>query len=341
MFNLNLETNEILLSSIVNPYRPACPSNDSSRIISTYLNGTEYKTRSVSTGDDYPHWWVRLTTDLILADFITDQGEEKEKSLLSPSPRQDQSVQTDIEKFRPSSSSRIQKSSSSSTTNNHYELIDDENNAKRPTSSKQFEADYNTFVSSLNQHQQSSTPESYNHRIRCHSSSNETTRSRKKSSESESTTVIASLLERYERTLRQRQRAFAIINDQLLDIDDVLQHYRDKMYDSTTERSNTVNKLSHYLLCIMVRKGEGGEREKKRKKHFTFSTLSGLYIIIHFFFIRESISSPFTVNQKKRLWLCIFFVLFFTYTESGDASLSTYSIVIDSIKRRSIIDNSY
>jgi hypothetical protein len=123
MFNLNLETNEILLSSIVNPYRPACQSNDSSRIISNYLNGTEYKTRSVSTGDDYPHWWLRLTTDLILADFITDQGEEKEKSLPSPSPRQDQSVQTDIEKSRPSSSS--------GTTNNHYELTDDENNAKR------------------------------------------------------------------------------------------------------------------------------------------------------------------------------------------------------------------
>ena len=39
-----------------------------------------------------------------------------------------------------------------------------------------------------------------------------------------------------------------------LDIDDLLSHYRDKMQNLSTEQSNTVNKLSHDLLCIIDRK---------------------------------------------------------------------------------------
>jgi hypothetical protein len=137
MFNLHLEKNEILLSSIVNPYLRVLPANNLSEIISSYRNGIEYKHRAISTGDDYPPWWIQLTTDLILSDLITNQTEEKEKYRLPPSPRQDQSVQTDVEKSRLSStsrSSRAPKSSSSTTTDNHYELIDefdDGNNAKR------------------------------------------------------------------------------------------------------------------------------------------------------------------------------------------------------------------
>lgn len=136
MFNLNLETNEILLSSIVNPYLRAISSDNISETISTYQNGIEYKHRGVSTGDDYPPWWLRLTTDLLLADYITNQGEEKEKYQPPPSPRQDQSVQTDVEKSRVSSSSRSSRNlkSSSSTASNHYEYIDetdDGNNSKR------------------------------------------------------------------------------------------------------------------------------------------------------------------------------------------------------------------
>jgi len=136
MFNLNLETNEILLSSIVNPYLRVLSSNNLSETISFYRNGIKYKHQAVSTGDDYPPWWLQLTTDLILSDLITNQNWEKEKYRPSPSPRQDQSVQTDVEKSRPSSSrsSRVPKSSASTTTSTHYELIDetdDGNNAKR------------------------------------------------------------------------------------------------------------------------------------------------------------------------------------------------------------------
>lgn len=137
MFNLNLETNEILLSSIVNPYARAISSNNFSETITFHRNGIEYKHQSVSTGDDYPPWWLRLTTDLIVSEIITKQGEEKEKYQPPPSPRQDQSVQTDVEKSRISSSSRSSrffKSSSSTTTSNHYEFIDetdDGNNSKR------------------------------------------------------------------------------------------------------------------------------------------------------------------------------------------------------------------
>lgn len=139
MFNLNLETNEILLSSIVNPYLRALSSNNLNETITIYRNGIEYKHRSTSTGDDYPHWWVCLTTDLILSDIITNQNEEKEKYILPPSPhRQDQSIQTDFEKSRPTSSTRSSRfpktSSSSATTSNHYEIIDeidDGNNTKR------------------------------------------------------------------------------------------------------------------------------------------------------------------------------------------------------------------
>ena len=78
-----------------------------------------------------------MTTDLILSDLITNQNEEKEKFIPPPSPRQDQSVQTDVEKSRPTSStrsSRFPKSSSSTTTSNHYQLVDeieDGNNTKR------------------------------------------------------------------------------------------------------------------------------------------------------------------------------------------------------------------
>jgi hypothetical protein len=138
MFNLNLETNQLLLSSIANPYLRALPSNSLSETITIHRNGIEYKHRSISTGDDYPHWWLRLTTDTILSGLITNQNEEKEKFIPSPSPRQDQSVQTDVEKSRTlssSKSSRIQKTSSSTTTtSNHYQFIDetdDRNNAKR------------------------------------------------------------------------------------------------------------------------------------------------------------------------------------------------------------------
>jgi hypothetical protein len=275
MYNLNLETNEILLSSIVNPYLRVLSSDYPTDTIPIYRNGSQYKHQSTSTGDDYPLWWLQLTTDRILSDVITNQTEEKEKYLPPPSPRQDQSVQTDVEKSRPTSSSRsshIQKSSSSATSN-HYQLIDeidDGNNSKRIlpfpdhnitdyqienlntriTSSKQSETDYATSFLSLHK-QSSSTLDHHSYHTACHLCLNDAVRARTKSSESTSTSLLASLLERYEITLRQRHRAIAIVNDELLDIDDVLKRYRDKLHGSSLVRSSTVSKLAHYLLCIM------------------------------------------------------------------------------------------
>jgi hypothetical protein len=290
MFNLNLETNELLLSSIVNPYQRALSSTSITETISFYRHGIEYKHRAISTGDDFPHWWLRLTTDLLLSDSITNQTEEKEKPKFPPpSPRQDQSVQTDLEKSRPTSStrsSRIPKSSSSTTTSTHYEFIDeidDGNNAKRIltysgnnshrigshssdgqfenvsihnhrspnrqlTLSKHSDSDYHTFITTLNEQQQSySTPEHHHHhhtRVICPCSSNDITRVRTKTSESTTTVLLASLLERYEKTLRERQRAMAIANEQLVDIDDVLRRYRGKTENSAvTTQSNTAMEL--------------------------------------------------------------------------------------------------
>jgi len=100
-------------------------------------------------------------------------------------------------------------------------------------------------------------------------------RTRTKSSESTSTTLLASLLERYERTLRQRQRAFAIVNDELLDIDHVLKRYREKTQNSLTTQSNKVKK---FLLknCYVLWIEKKSEERKERKKHFSLSTLSRL-----------------------------------------------------------------
>ncbi len=41
--------------------------------------------------------------------------------------------------------------------------------------------------------------------------------------------MLATLFERYQRTLQQRQRVTTIVNDQLLDIEDILQRYRKKL----------------------------------------------------------------------------------------------------------------
>jgi len=84
---------------------------------------------------------------------------------------------------------------------------------------------------------------------------NDTTQVRTKSSESSSTTLLVSLLERYEKTLRERQRAMTIANEQLLDIDGVLKRYRGKIENPTTTQSNRVMKFffssSNHLLCII------------------------------------------------------------------------------------------
>ena len=110
--------------------------------------GMAYSNQSVSTGDDYPHWWVQLPTNVLLSNRITNQGEKKAPSLPTPSPGQqlDQSIQTEIEENfetkneqpRPQSasthSSQMQKSTSSIAMHESYEIIDqdnDGNNSRR------------------------------------------------------------------------------------------------------------------------------------------------------------------------------------------------------------------
>ena len=121
---------------------------------------------------------------------------------------------------------------------------------KQLTSPKQCENDYHTVVSSLNCHQKHScaTPDYLNSRRSYHCCCNNT--SRTKSSESASTKLLANLLERYERTLRERQRAITIINNELLDIDGVLEYYREKIRNLSSIQSNRVSELSYYLLRI-------------------------------------------------------------------------------------------
>jgi len=298
MFNLNLETNENLLSSIVNPYVYRDAPHSSWEITSLYRRGVECINRSVSTGDDYPQWWLQLSTNVILSNQLTKQGEAKEivkekvlpsqssplnfVSSLPPPPirlLQEQSVQTESEKsvqteveqvVRPSStrSSRVRNSSSSMTMSNHYQFIDeidDGNNDQRnvpfpdyrqrndshgdlesrssdfapeysfhpvhhqqrirraTTSSKHSDTDYNAFASALD-HRPYSTPD---HQLQ--SSTNEQKLNRSKTSQdASSTSVLSALFERYERTLKVRQRPIAVVNDELFDIDDVLKYYRQK-----------------------------------------------------------------------------------------------------------------
>lgn len=151
LFNLDIQTNESLLSPVVNQYRRASVSSISWERRKSFRHGREYLDQCVATGDDYPLWWLQLSTNVLLSTQITNQSEEKKKISPSPipSPRQqqqlDQSIQTDIEpdsdhdldKTRPPSStrsSRIQKSSSSITINDTYEIIDqtnDGNNSRR------------------------------------------------------------------------------------------------------------------------------------------------------------------------------------------------------------------
>jgi len=218
----------------------------------TIHKGIEYISRSVSTGDDYPQWWLQLSTNVILSDHITNQNEEKKTFSSFSSPRQfHQSIQTDTE------SSYIQKSLSSVRINDNYQIIDqidDGNNSRRflPShlndyqinilpnddynrlqSSEQFNPDSNTLSLALNHQTYSTSDPSNIQDTQYHYGTHQTNRQiRTKTSENTSTTILPILLERYKRTLQERQRTTAIVNDQFLDIDDILKRYRQKIQNS-------------------------------------------------------------------------------------------------------------
>lgn len=98
----------------------------------------------------------------------------------------------------------------------------------------------------MNPHQQQSYSTSYpeSHLLGCCNFSNDTVKTRTKSSESTSTLLLTNLLERYERSLRERQKAITIVNNELLDIDDVVKYYRQKLSSSSLKQSNAVSKVS-------------------------------------------------------------------------------------------------
>ena len=105
------------------------------------------------------------------------------------------------------------------------------------TLSKQSETDSHTFALGLNQ-QSYSTPEPRHIHVPSYSFTDET--NRRIRTESTSTILLPTLLERYERTLRERQRAIAIVKDELIDIGDVLTYYREKMQDPIKTQSDRV-----------------------------------------------------------------------------------------------------
>ena len=133
MFNLHLETNEILLSTIVDPYRLALPSDEPFQRRFIDRRGIERRHQSVSTGDDYPRCWLRLSTDQLLTDEIFDRNDEtnsKEKRPPSPfrSPRLERVAQTDPPRSRslspPLRLPTIQRSSPRTTIINRFEIVD-------------------------------------------------------------------------------------------------------------------------------------------------------------------------------------------------------------------------
>ena len=264
MFNLNFETNEILLSSIVNPYHRVQKSDISKANSSFRSNGKEYHHRSISTGDDYPNRWNQLSTDFLLSN---DSNEEEKKICSSPHR------------------TYLQRDCSSSSTMNHYQIIDEidhpvENlstsfssnrTPRNTTSSKYSDAGYQTFVSSVD-HQQNlsySTPDQRH----CQSSSK----------------LLNDLLERYERTLRERQRAFTFVDDQLLDIDDVLKRYREKLVKPSVIQSKSVRRRIFLLILCYV--FDQWKEEKKTERSTSLSRpCQNFRFQVIFFFTRINFS---------------------------------------------------
>ena len=139
LYNLNLQTNENLLSSIVNPYNRKDLSDYIWENIKFVRNGIEYSNKSVSTGDDYPQWWAQISTNVLLSNYITNQGEKKKQSSPVSTPRQqlDQSIQTEVEQNFDTETEKPRPQSASTRSSRiieNYEIIDqtnDGNNSRR------------------------------------------------------------------------------------------------------------------------------------------------------------------------------------------------------------------
>lgn len=112
-------------------------------------------------------------------------------------------------------------------------------------SSKQSDTGYNTIASNFDQLSHS-TYDRYTMQSPLNASFYENSQKvPTKSPEPASTTVLATLLERYEKTLRERQRTIAMLDNELLDIDDVIKHYREKIRTFDTNQVNLVRKQNY------------------------------------------------------------------------------------------------
>lgn len=304
MFNLNLETNEILLSSIVNPYHRT-HSSTRERDLSTIRwndNGIRCRDVSICTGDDYPHWWTHLSTTKLLSDRCEVEDEEKNKFNRSSSPRFDQSIQTD----HPSK----QRLSSSSTTLNHYQIIDDSHqqrssprvkssfffieleqkkrffvqidhrlNFNRSTlqipsrnSSKQSDTGYNTFASSFTQGGGGGGDQS----VHLHTEQDE--QRQRLHSDTSSTTLIHQLFERYEKSLKDREE------------NDLLQRYRKQRDEQFNPlKSTRVRRISLLVFFFSLSLSNNLKMKKKESKHFNSLTLQSLRISIENSFLHFSL----------------------------------------------------
>lgn len=317
MYNLNLQTNENLLSPVANPNIHYNGPPTTWEINSFDQAGRQHKNQSISTGDDYPQWWLQLSTNIILSERITRQGETKlieeqrippasPLPVVLPSPRSvhEQSVQTDVttspakDRRSPSKSTHVSNASSPLNMSSQYQFIDyyddGNNNFRLPvypehrsrveeeflsrnfdrhfsvrlcfqhdsqtdnavrgneysngyvinpdserkhrttSTSKHSETDYNTFASDLNRGGYS-TPDNRRLSVSQHTSFNEAKANSSRRTPNPAANVsVDDLLERYERTFRDRQRALTIINNQSMFIDDLIEKYRGKLNNSSS-----------------------------------------------------------------------------------------------------------
>ncbi|CAF0755551.1 unnamed protein product [Didymodactylos carnosus] len=109
----------------------------------TFRNGVRYNNVFVSTGDDYPKWWIQvLSTASILSEKSINVQEQQSIITMSSPRMQEQGVQTERKQ------SRQQSSSSLLTEKNLYDDFDENNHTRMRT---------NSGYSSQNEHLRSKT----------------------------------------------------------------------------------------------------------------------------------------------------------------------------------------
>ncbi|CAF1455181.1 unnamed protein product, partial [Didymodactylos carnosus] len=144
-YNLSIHQGVALLSSFVNPTLYLHQSHFTSKTYSwetttMFRNGIEYRNVSVSTGDDYPKWWIQyLSSSSILSDRSINVQEQEQIATWPSTRMQEQGVQTERK--------HSHQQSSLTEKNSYYDF--DENNRTRIQTTSGY--------SSQNEHAQSKT----------------------------------------------------------------------------------------------------------------------------------------------------------------------------------------